>query len=171
MDPTQYAVRKDVPGGGGGGVATWTFYCFTLQPDMKLYWGAGVGVHLLQTDGCRPVWFPWHETTTDKWPGSQGSKAWKHSVPAKTGREVRWWLLFALLRNVKPASPHHRELTEEQGLGLHMSVSWDKSSLCAPNRRARVRGYLPVEQLRGQALWRHMADLSGAGYLHLQRED
>ena len=36
-----------------GRAAMWTFYCFKLCSDMKLYWGSGLGVHLLQTDRCR----------------------------------------------------------------------------------------------------------------------
>lgn len=81
------------------------FYFMPRYEALLRPWGG----NSLTSDGLlQSVWFPWHKTTTDNWPGSHGPETWKHSVPADMGRKVQWWLLSALLINVKPGSTYHR---------------------------------------------------------------
>lgn len=116
---------------GRGGVM-WISYCLSLCPDTMLYLRHLGGSSLTSARLLQSVWFPWQKTTTDNWPGSHGSGALKTAVQAETGRKVHWWLLFALLINVRPGSPRSRGLTGRHGLSVYIYQFPELSFLSPP---------------------------------------
>lgn len=72
----------------GSHVGFLLFYVMPWYEALLRHWGESSfsSCRLLQS-----VWFPWHKTAMESWPGNHGSE--KHSLPAKTGRKVQWWLL------------------------------------------------------------------------------
>lgn len=154
-------------GGCAGRAAMSIFYCFTLCPHMKLHRGAGTGVHLLHRDCCNLISLTKPQSGADLAVPLGGVEiSVPAEVPANTGRKVQW-LLSGLLINVKPGSPYHQELPLGYLLSsLHMSVSWDKFSVCANNMRYQAIWYLSKWQLRGRTLWHPTTGLSKPGILH-----
>lgn len=126
---------------GGGGHVDFLLFCFMPWYEALLRHRGGSS--LTSDRLLRSFWFPWQKTTTDNWPSSQGAETLKTSVPAKTGRKVHWWLLFALLINVRPGTPYDQGLRDGPLLSsLHMSVSWAHFSLSANKMSYQAIWYL-----------------------------